>query len=126
MKKKITIMLLALMLVPGCASFIQEESRAEVMHLEENTYRAKVTKDTEDKGYPFEELEFKRGQDIRIIIRFGDDWVKVYGYADTGENARLKENRYLILYMFREDFPDNRFDPEYFKEKLFYVLEVRG
>jgi hypothetical protein len=116
---------IAMMLIMSCSQFIRDDAVPGLVEYETQIFRAKKKADPQDQGLPFEELPFEENADIRLVIALGENWIKVYGYRDTGEHAKLTERRYLILYMFEEDFPDSRFDPEYLKKRLYSVVEVK-
>lgn len=66
----------------------------------------------------------KKGERVRILITAGGSWIKVYVYKANED--LLLSTRVLALYLFEEDFPDEKYDPVFFKEKLHEVVKPAG
>jgi type II secretion system-associated lipoprotein len=81
---------------------------------EKNVYVLKKDVLIDDKG-------LKKGDRIKIVVTAGREWVKVYAYPKKVES--LKAERYLILYLFEDDFPEKKFNTGYFNERLAEVVE---
>lgn len=125
MRRYFAFISLIIFLATGCAPFIRDESVPKLLELEGQIYRTKKKIDLTGSGYPFQDIEIPDGMDVRLVVALGTDWVKIYGYPYSGEDSRLREPRYLILYMFEDDFPDKKFDPEYLKKRLYSLVEIK-
>ncbi len=66
----------------------------------------------------------KKGERVRILITAGGSWIKVYVYR--ADEDLLLSTRVLALYLFEDDFPDKKYDPVLFKEKLHEVVKPAG
>lgn len=66
----------------------------------------------------------KKGERVRILITAGGSWIKVYVYK--ADEDLLLSTRVLALYLFEDDFPDEKYDPVFFKEKLHEVVKPLG
>ncbi len=63
----------------------------------------------------------KKNQKIRLVVTQGDGWIKVEGYlAGIG---KLKADRVRLLYLFEEDFPEEKFSMKLFEDKLFSIIK---
>jgi len=67
-----------------------------------------------------ERIHVKRKK-VHIIKTPGDNWIKVYGYPT--EIDVLKAERLLLLFMFEDDFKDEKFDVKLFQDKLDEIVE---
>jgi len=59
-----------------------------------------------------------RNTKVRILVLSGD-WIKVYAFRY--DEDMLRQRRMLILYLFSDDFPNEKFDMDVFQEKLYEV-----
>lgn len=66
----------------------------------------------------------KKGDRVRILITAGGNWIKVYVYR--ADEDLLLSIRVLALYLFEDDFPDEKYDPVFFQEKLHEVVKPAG
>lgn len=66
----------------------------------------------------------KKGDRVRILITVGGNWIKVYVYK--ADEDLLLSKRVLALYLFEDDFPDEKYDPVFFNEKLLEVVKPAG
>jgi len=96
-------------LVLSCSSFATKEDDARLIELEQYTY-------TMVKDVNVEQKSLAKKQAVKIIIMKREDSVKVYAYAASSDI--LKSERILILYMFIDDFPGEKFDFDIFSRKL--------
>jgi type II secretion system-associated lipoprotein len=104
----VSFMLLVLT-VAGCKSFVEKEEVEDLRSLEEGTYI--LLKDLE-----FEDEKLRRGTRVKLIISADKDWIKVYARDATVDP--LEARRFLLLYMFEDQFPEEGFKKELFMEKL--------
>ena len=105
MKKMLSMCLLVL----SCSSFATKEDDAKLNALEQHTYVMLKDVNVEQKS-------LAKKQAVKIMIARRDDSVKVYAYAVSVDI--LKSERVLILYMFADDFPGEKFDFDVFSSKL--------
>jgi type II secretion system-associated lipoprotein len=68
------------------------------------------------KDLELEGKKLKKGDDVRLIVTAGKDWVKVHAYP--AKLDPLKAERLLVLYIFEDDFTGKKFNMNFFKEKL--------
>ena len=105
MKKLLSLCLLVL----SCSSFATKEDDTRLSVLEQYTYI--MVKDVN-----VEQKSLVKKQAVKIMIVKGEDSVKVYAYAASSDI--LKSERILILYMFTDDFPGEKFDFDVFSRNL--------
>ena len=109
MKKLLAICLLA----ASCSSFATKEDDAMLSGLEQYTYAMLKDVNVEQKS-------LAKKQAVKIIIARGEDTVKVYAYAASVDI--LKSERVLILYMFADDFPGEKFNFDVFSRSLNEII----
>ncbi len=108
----ITILLLA-----SCATFLKKDDVSDLKELERISYILKENiGETSRQG-----KSLKKGDKIKLYITTGDNFIKVYGYP--ANISFVKAERFLLLYLFEEDFKDNIFDKDFFREKLNNIVE---
>ena len=96
-------------LVLSCSSFATKKDDAMLKELEQYTYVMLKDVNVEQKS-------LAKKQAVKIMIAKGDDSIKVYAYSASVDV--LKSERLLILYMFADDFPGEKFDYEVFSRNL--------
>jgi len=67
------------------------------------------------------ELSLPKGTVVKLIIVGGDEWVKVYAY--NAKEDLLLAHRFLILYMFEDDFPDKEFNVDLLDKELANIVK---
>ncbi len=97
----------------GCKTLLLEEQFLKIKEFEKSEY-------TVIEDVTIGEKSLKKNDRIKIIISKGDEWIKVVGYLSNVD--RLKAERVRLMYIFDEDFPDKKFDIEFFKKKLFALI----
>jgi type II secretion system-associated lipoprotein len=117
MKRFFIVMLVSPFLFAGCDIFLKR-AELDVLKQKENRVYA-LRKDIDIDG-----KKLRKGEDVRIVINSGGDWVKVHAYPARADE--LKADRILILYLFSDDFKGKKFDPAYFYERLNEVIGERG
>lgn len=76
------------------------------------------------KDIDVEGKKLKKGEEVRIVVTAGKEWVKVHAYPARANE--LKADRVLILYIFDDDFEKKKFNMNFFNEQLNAVAAVRG
>ncbi|MCL1865396.1 MAG: type II secretion system-associated lipoprotein [Spirochaetes bacterium] len=61
---------------------------------------------------------------VKLLVETSSDWVKVYAY-DSKEEL-LKSTRVLLLYLFDSDFPNEKFNQEFFDSEVNKMVRPRG
>jgi len=114
----IRLMLPVFFLLPllACASFITKPEEMLLKEKENNVYILK-------KDLDFESKKLKKGDEVRIIIKTGREWLKVYVYP--GGVEKLKAQRYLLVYLFEDEFFNKQFNFELFNEKFNAVVSLK-
>ena len=62
------------------------------------------------------DVTLAKGTVVRLTFAAGDEWVKIYAYDKKEE--LLTSRRELLIYMFQEDFPDEKFKVELLDAEL--------
>jgi type II secretion system-associated lipoprotein len=120
--KKINIALIAvfvLILLSSCSTFVKDKEADKLRSFEradDQFIDYRLLKDVETGN-----LSIKKGEKVRIVISVGGDWIKVYVYR--AEEELLVSRRVLALYLFEDDFPDEKYNPAFFREKLHEVVK---
>ncbi len=100
----------------ACASFVTKTEETLLKEKEKNVYILK-------KDIDLETRKLKKGDAVRILIAAGRDWLKVYAYPIGKE--KLKAERYLLIYLFEEEFENKKFNLDLFNEKLSAMVESK-
>ncbi len=117
LKRLIIPVIASLCFLASCDVFVHKESVDALKAYEKKYYVLKKDIDIEGK-------KLKKGEEVRIVVTAGKEWVKVHAYP-AGAND-LKVDRLLILYLFDDDFEKKKFSMNYFNEQLNAVVAVRG
>ncbi len=117
LKQLVFPVIACLFFLASCDSFIDKDLLAAMKAYEKDVYVLLKDIDVEGK-------KLKKGEEIRIIVTPGKEWVKVHAYlADASE---LKAERFLILYLFDDDFDKKKFNIIFFDQQLNTVVAVRN
>jgi len=106
-----------MLLLTACDEFIGRSDADLLREMEKNTYVLRKDVDIEGK-------KLSRGERVKIVITGVREWIKVHAYPARAD--ALKAERYLILYLFPDDFPDGSFSMKYFEEQLDAVAAAVG
>ncbi len=93
----------------ACDVFVSKSDADRLKEKEKYTYTLKKDIDIDGK-------KLGRGERVKIVITGVKEWIKVHAYP--AQSDALKAERYLVLYLFAEDFPDGRFSMKFFEEQL--------
>lgn len=114
--KNFIIILASLLFVLSCSrDFIKEPEFSAINEKYSGVY---IIKEKVDIG---NEETMAAGSRVKIYIQTTDESVKVYAYnvKEDREQAVGKN----ILYLFKTDFPDKKFDAEFFDQELQKILK---
>ncbi|HRS63516.1 MAG TPA: type II secretion system-associated lipoprotein [Spirochaetota bacterium] len=116
MPRKIIFLLLIsfLSFVSACSTFIPEEDVDSLNKRYSGDYILL-------QDVTINELSLPKGTVVKLIIVGGDEWVKVYAY--NAKEDLLLANRFLILYMFEDDFPDKEFNVDLLDKELANIVK---
>jgi len=117
LKRLIAPAIAALFFFASCDAFIDGKSVDALKDYEKQYYVLKKDIDVEGK-------KLKKGEEVRIVVTAGKEWVKVHAYPARANE--LKADRVLILYIFDDDFEKKKFNMNFFNEQLNAVAAVRG
>lgn len=106
-----------LLLFVSCDVFVNGAGVEALKAYEKKVYVMKKDIDLEGK-------KLKKGEQVRIVVTPGKEWVKVHAYP-AREND-LKADRLLILYLFDDAFDKKKFNMNFFNEQLNAVVADRG
>ncbi|HPS56934.1 MAG TPA: hypothetical protein PK514_02410 [Spirochaetota bacterium] len=110
------------LIITACSTFIPDEDADKLKMYESvnGSYQEYILLEDVDRN----DLVLEKGERVKIIIVTGDEWVKVYAYRANDD--LLKSVRFLILQMFTDDFPDNKFNREKFDLELGKIVVKAG
>jgi type II secretion system-associated lipoprotein len=116
MPRKIIFLLLIsfLSFVSACSTFIPEEDVDSLNKRYSGDYILL-------QDVTINELSLPKGTVVKLIIVGGDEWVKVYAY--NAKEDLLLAHRFLILYMFEDDFPDKEFNVDLLDKELANIVK---
>jgi type II secretion system-associated lipoprotein len=115
---KTGVFLILIFFVAGsCASFLEKKQIKALKLYESKNYILK--QDTK-----FREPSLKKGQEVKVYIITGKDFVKVYCYPAS--TSFLKSDRTLLLYLFEDDFEKKKFNSQAFEDKLYSLAEPKA
>ncbi len=118
MLRYIFILILPIFFMTACSSFVQGGDTGWLKEYEGGDSRGSVYRllkkiDINGKVLPV-------GTSVRVIIVTDSDWIKVYAYRASGNP--LRDDRFLGLYLFKSDFPNEEFNREYFQKEFSKVF----
>jgi type II secretion system-associated lipoprotein len=108
MKKPLLLTLLCFLAV-SCSSFTTKEDDARLKELENYEYVMR-------KDVTVEKRALTKNQIVRLLVIRGDDYIKAYAYPAAVDT--LKAERLLLLYIFEDDFPNEKFDFDFVIQRL--------
>ncbi|HOK01988.1 MAG TPA: type II secretion system-associated lipoprotein [Spirochaetota bacterium] len=116
MPRKIIFLILIsfLSFVSACSTFIPEEDVDSLNKRYSGDYILL-------QDVTINELSLPKGTVVKLIIVGGDEWVKVYAY--NAKEDLLLAHRFLILYMFEDDFPDKEFNVDLLDKELANIVK---
>jgi type II secretion system-associated lipoprotein len=97
----------------SCSSFVKDEENKILKQFEVPVYILQ-------KDVTIRQHVIPKNAKVKLFILSGD-WIKVYGYRY--EDDILQQKRMLLLYLFQDDFPNEKFDVDFFQEKLYEVVK---
>lgn len=117
MKRILLAITASLLLVPACDVFVPGKDLGALRERENRIYVLKNDMEIDGK-------RMKKGEEIRIKITTGSDWIKVHAFpARTDE---LKAEYLLLLFVFDDEFEKNKYNAGYFNERLGALVADRG
>ena len=117
LKRLIVPGIAGLLFFASCDVFVDGKGVDAIKAYEKKYYILKKDIDIEGK-------KLKKGEEVRIVVTPGKEWVKVHAYPSRANE--LKADRYLILYLFDDDFEKKQFSVNFFNEQLNAVVAARG
>ena len=111
--KKILINAFICLFFTSCSSFVKKEEGELLKQYEIPAYI--MQQDVRIGQYVM-----PKNAKVNLFILSGD-WIKVYAYRY--EDDILQQKRMLLLYLFQDDFPKEKFDIDVFQEKLYEVVK---
>jgi type II secretion system-associated lipoprotein len=112
------IILIGSLLFAGCSSFIKDED-SDSITLKYQAGEYVLLQDINRNN-----VIFPKNSQVKLIVLTGDDWIKIYAYNSSEE--LLVSNRFLLLYMFEEDFPEKKFSQDYLNAELLKIVRPKG
>jgi type II secretion system-associated lipoprotein len=117
LKRLVAAIAASLILVPACDVFVPGK---DIKALDEREKKIYVLKSELEVGGK----KLKKGDEVRIKITTGSDWIKVHAYpARTDE---LKAEYLLLLYVFEDDFNEKKYNADYFATRLGALVAEKG
>lgn len=110
MKHKPFLLLLLIIALTACSTFIPEEESDRLKLINQSGEYVLVDK-IERNG-----IILEKNTTVNLVVVTSDEWVKVYAYRSA--EGLLASNRIIILYMFESDFPDKKFKRDLFNKEL--------
>lgn len=118
-KQKIgSFLFIAALLLSGCSTFIPDED-SEQISLKYQAGEYVLLQDLNRNN-----VIIPKNTALKLIVLTSDDWIKVYAYNSSEEI--LASNRFLLLYLFQEDFPEEKFSQEYLDAELLKIVKPRN
>jgi type II secretion system-associated lipoprotein len=113
-----SFLLIAALLLSGCSTFIPDED-SEQISLKYQAGEYVLLQDLNRNN-----VIIPKNTALKLIVLTSDDWIKVYAYNSSEEI--LASNRFLLLYLFQEDFPEEKFSQEYLDAELLKIVKPRN
>ncbi len=113
-----SIILIGSLLMTGCSTFIPDAD-SERISIKYQAGEYVLVQDVIRN-----EIIFPKNSVVKLIVLTGDDWIKIYAYNAVEE--LLASNRFLLLYLFDVDFPDEKFSQEFLDAELLKVVKQKN
>ena len=97
MNRYLLVFLFSLISLSSCVTLIKDEEVDTIKKYEEGTYILK-TNLTDNMGN-----SLSKGTRVKLISKTTNEYVKFYAYS--ANEPLLESKRFLLLYLFQEDFP---------------------
>lgn len=111
------ILIIVSLVVTGCSSFIPDEESDKISkNYQAGEYILLQDVNRNNQVFPKDSV-------VKLLVFAGDDWIKVYAYNSSDDI--LTSNRFLILYLFEEDFPDGKFSQEFLNSELMKIVRQK-
>ena len=110
-----SFLLIAALLLSGCSSFIPDAD-SEQISLKYQAGEYALLQDLNRNN-----VIIPKNTALKLIVLTSDDWIKVYAYNSSEEI--LASNRFILLYLFQEDFPEETFSQEYLDTELLKIVK---
>lgn len=107
----------SLMFATACDVFVPAGELDALRARESKVYVLKNDLEVEGK-------KLAKGEDVRIRITTGSDWIKVRAYPAKADE--LKADYVLLLFVFDDEFKNNKYNVAYFNERLGALLAEKG
>ena len=114
MNRYLLVFLFSLITLSSCVTLIKDEEIVAIKKYEDVTYILK-TNLTDNMGN-----SLSKGTRVKIISKTTNEYVKFYAYS--ANEPLLESKRFLLLYLFQEDFP---IDGTEKKKKLQYGSKMK-
>ncbi|HOF34340.1 MAG TPA: hypothetical protein PK624_10275 [Spirochaetota bacterium] len=114
MNRYLLVFLFSLITLSSCVTLIKDEEIVSIKKYEDVTYILK-TNLTDNMGN-----SLSKGTRVKIISKTTNEYVKFYAYS--ANEPLLESKRFLLLYLFQEDFP---IDGTEKKKKLQYGSKMK-
>lgn len=118
-KTKLSIIILIVSLfITGCSSFVPDED-SESITLKYQAGEYVLLEDINRNN-----VIFSKGSIVKLLVVTGDEWVKIYAY--NSDEELLSSTRFLLLYLFEGDFPDEEFSQDVLDAELLKVVRPKA
>ncbi|HPA62701.1 MAG TPA: hypothetical protein PLH15_01060 [Spirochaetota bacterium] len=114
MNRYLLVLLFSVIFLSSCVTLIKDEEIDAIKKYEEGTYILK-TNLMDNMGNTL-----SKGTRVKIISKTTNEYVKFYAYSS--DEPLLESKRFLLLYLFQEDFP---IDGTEKKKKLQYGSKMK-
>jgi len=114
MNRYLLVLLFSVIFLSSCVTLIKDEEIDVIKKYEEGTYILKVNL-MDNMGNTI-----SKGTRVKIISKTTNEYVKFYAYSS--DEPLLESKRFLLLYLFQEDFP---IDGTEKKKKLQYGSKMK-
>jgi type II secretion system-associated lipoprotein len=112
------VLIIGILFVSACSSFIKDADVDRITSkYQEGEYVLIEDLTRNDVTLP-------KNSAVKLLVETSGDWVKIYAY-DSKEEL-LKSTRVLLLYFFDSDFPNEKFDQEFFDSEVNKMVRPRG
>ena len=65
----------------------------------------------------------KKDQEVKIIVSYTDDWIKIEAYNSSED--KLTAERVRLIYLFEDDFKDDTFDFKIYQKKIMAIIRKK-
>lgn len=111
----VAVVLSLMITLPGCVSFVEKKDQERLHELEKTTWILL-------RDVTYDDKTLRKGTRVKILLSMDKSWIKVYAWDVKADP--LKSHRFLVLYVFEDEFKKKKYDQKVFIKKFDSYLKA--